>query len=153
MGTYITQTALVGDLTKALGSSRVVLLFNNGAGSADQDAIDFAIYRAEAIIDSKIKPNYDEYTVVPPIIKTIAMSLACFFAYEGKPEFYSASGKNPIQAQFDMANKLLEQLHSGEMQLDGTVPAKSRTCGGTIHTNPIPFIVDPDEGTVATSGF
>ena len=153
MGTFITQTALVGDLTNAIGSSRVVLLFNNGAGSVDQNAVDFAIYRAEAIINSKVDTSFAPYTAVPPILKTIAISLATYFAYDGKPEFYTAAGFNPVQRQFDMASKLLDQLHSGEIMLDGTAPQKAANCGGVIYAGVIPFIVDPDEGTTASSGF
>lgn len=153
MGTYITQTGITGDLTKAIGSSRVVLLFNNGAGGVDQDAVNFAIYRAEAVIDSKIKTSFGSFTDVPPILRTIAISLATYFAYDGKPEFYTAAGFNPVQRQFDMAVKLLDQLHNGEIMLDGSSPQKSTSAGGFIQAAAVPFIVDPDEGTVATSGF
>lgn len=153
MGKWLTQLSTVGDLSNALGTSRVAILFPGDNGTINQDAVDLCISRAESLIETKV---YDAFASLPtdaPILKTMAIAFATFFAYEGKPEFYTVTGYNPVQQQFNMAMKLLDQLHDGDIGLDGTAPAKSNIIGGYVAASSTRFIVDIDEENTPTGMF
>jgi phage gp36-like protein len=91
---------------------------DDGDGVADTAVVDWAIGRADNLIDSKLKARYNvPFSTVPALIKDLSAELAAYYLGERRQRISES-----MQNRYDGAIKLLNRIAEGRLLLLGVTP-------------------------------
>jgi phage gp36-like protein len=154
MGQYLSQTggtSAAGDLTNAIGNTRLSLLCPATNGTVSTSVVTWVVNMAEAEVNSILGPGFSvpiATASVTNVVKRCACDIAVHFAYKRSTEFRTQDGKTPVAADYDDARKTLTDIRNGARTL-GSTAASSKTgiVGGTVYASTQYFIVEASEAT------
>lgn len=133
MGTYIVQA----DLEKALSPRTVLAIFQDdpAIGTADNDAVEAVIDRAEAQVDSALL-GFVPMPLANPLdrlVKAVALEFAIAYSFERHPEYVRAFGESQRQNKIDRAELMLARIQQALRRLPDNNTAATVGAGGTTY--------------------
>lgn len=153
----LTQTAgtsAAGDLTNAIGNSRLAALCGNSSGVIATASITDVVEAAEAETLSILGPSFSTTAAsTKTIVKHHCKQIAIYYVYARAPEFRNERGECIMTQQYEMSVKALEKIASGQRDMgDETTTGKAAVVGGAVNYSTKNFIVETAESTTGPSG-
>lgn len=147
-------TSATGDLTYAIGNSRLSVLCPASDGTVSSSIVASVLADAEAEVLSIVGPSFDVSAASSKaVIKAHAKSIAVYRAYCRVTEFRNDRGEPIVKPDYLDAVKALKEIASGDRDMgDETSTAKSALVSGVVAYSTNAFIVETAESTTGPTG-
>jgi phage gp36-like protein len=153
----LTQTggaSAAGDLTYAIGNSRLSVLCPNSAGNVSTATVAAVIADAEAEVLSILGPGFNvESGSTKAVVKAHTKQVAIYRCYCRVTEFRNERGEPVVKPDYIEAVAALKEIAAGQRDMgDETTTGKTATVSGVVNYSTKAFIVETAEGTTGPVG-